>query len=125
MTIYLEMDDDWYDQYMLQINKLIMGVTVAVREDAQTACPVDTGDLKESLVEVNPEPGVGRVQSDVTYCLSVEFGDHNEQWVRAHTRKGHHVQAHSRWANGPEQPYFRPAVYRVRALPDYVSAGVV
>jgi len=106
----------WYDQLLPKINTMIMRVTTAVRQDAQTICPVDTGALKASLIETNPEPGVGHVSSHLDYAATVECGFRGNVVVHAHMRQGHPVREHVRKARSPEQPYMRPALYRTRDL---------
>ena len=102
--------------------------------DMQRAVPVLTGRLQGSLdwqVEYYegalPELQVGSFEDDegpVPYNLAVEFGYHGEEVVAEHVvhrgfkdgdqAVGYVVREHTRQANTPEQPYLRPALYRVR-----------
>ena len=110
-------EDDWFDQFLMPaINRTVMKVTVAVRDDARKVCPVDTGALKASLVARNSAPGVGRVASDMPYAAAVELGFHGTVTVRAHLRNGHPVREHTAHQNTPAQPYLRPSLYRKRNL---------
>lgn len=110
------MEDGWESQLEPVTNRLVMKVTSAVRDDAKQVCPVDTGDLEESLSALNMGVGVGWVSSHLDYCAAVELGFHGLEYVRAHLRLGTPVRAHVRQGNSPEQPFLRPALYRTRDL---------
>jgi len=113
----LQIDEDWYDsEFMPRVNDLVMRTTRAVREDAQSACPVDTGALRDSLVDLNVGVGVGIVASHLDYCAAVELGFDGLEYVNAHTRDGRPVRAFVRRGHSPEQPFLRPALYRERDL---------
>lgn len=117
MATELHFEDDWFNQFLMPaINRTVMKVAVAVREDAQKICPVDTGALKASLVALNSAPGVGRVASHLPYCAAVELGFHGTVTVRAHLRNGRPVREHTAHQNTPSQPYLRPSLYRKRDL---------
>lgn len=117
MANELRIHDGWYEyQLMPRVNDLVMKATVAVRDDAREICPVDTGELKASLVALNSGIGEGRVASHVPYCAAVELGFHGLEYVREHERQGRPVRSHVRRGNSPEQPFLRPALYRVRDL---------
>lgn len=116
MATRIEIEPGWYDQLGPEVNDLVIRVARAIRVDAQTICPVDTGDLKASLVDTNPRPGIGWISSDIPYCLAVEFGFHGEEYVRPHLRLGRPVRGHVRRGNSPEQPFLRPSLYRTRDL---------
>lgn len=110
-------EDGWYEEFLVpQINRTIMRVTAAVRDDAKRICPVDTGALRESLVALNSAPMTGRVSSHLPYCAAVELGFHGLEYVRPHTNRGRPVRGHVRWQNTPSQPFLRPSLYRVRDL---------
>lgn len=117
MATELEISDSWYDdELMPRVNDLVMKTTTAVRKDAQTACPVDTGALRDSLVDLNIGIGIGIVASHLDYAAAVELGFDGLEYVQAHTINGHPVRASVRRGNSPEQPYLRPALYRERDL---------
>jgi hypothetical protein len=108
------MESGWPEELAPYINRMVMRMTEAVRDDAQKICPVDTGALKASLTAINAAPGVGRVISDLPYAAAVEFGFDGEEIVSAHMRLGRPVREHTRHGRSPEQPYLRPALYRER-----------
>ena len=117
MATELQIDDGWYDnELMPRVNDLVMRTTRAVRKDAQSGCPVDTGELRDSLVDLNVGIGVGIVASHLDYAAAVELGFDGLEYVQAHVREGHPVESFVRRGHSPEQPYLRPALYRERDL---------
>lgn len=116
VSVELEIDEGWFDQLVPKVNTLIVKTMTEVRKDAQAICPVDTGDLKESLTVVNSAPMQARITSHLPYCAAVECGFHGEEYVRAHMRQGHPVRGHIRRGNSPEQPFLRPSLWRERDL---------
>lgn len=117
MSTTLQINDGWYEDHVLpKVNEVVVRTALAVRSDAQQICPVDTGALKESLTVLNVSLGVARVASHLPYCAAVELGFHGQEYVSPHMRQGHPVRGHTRQGNSPEQPFLRPALYRVRDL---------
>lgn len=106
----------WEDQIDRRVNSVVMYVGRAVHRDAVRTCPVDTGDLRDSLTLINFRPKIARIVSHVPYFPAVELGFHGEEMVRAHLRLGRPVRAHIRQGNTPAQPFARPALYRRRSL---------
>lgn len=80
----------------------------AIRDDAKRYCPVDTGDLKDSIEHV--------VATDHTLIVSA-YGS-NERWYAAYVELGHRVYHPSTGVVGPEivppQSFLRPALYQQR-----------
>lgn len=76
---------EWYGRECLQHinNKLHNKMTLAsnfVKDEAKRRVPVDTSNLKKSLTyEVVEENGeiVGRIGTNVSYAIHVEYGDEN------------------------------------------------
>lgn len=103
----------------------------AILADMQADTPVLTSRLRDSeRFEVVENPGaapelhVGSYPDDegpVPYKLAVEFGFDGEQFVREYvntdfmgTGREVLIRAHTRQGHSPEQPYMRPALWRVR-----------
>lgn len=105
--------EGWVDD---QENRVVMAVGRAVHVDARRGCPVDTGNLKDSLTLINARVKIARIISHVRYFPAVELGFHGEEIVRAHMRQGRPVREHARRGNTPAQPFARPALYRRRNL---------
>lgn len=93
--------------------------------DMQDGTPVLTGRLRDAekfeVIDNDaaaPELHVGVYPDDegiIPYKLAVEFGFLGPEQVRAYiTHTGRHVDSYWRMGNSPEQPYMRPALYRVR-----------
>lgn len=81
----------------------------AIAEDARRYCPVDTGDLKDSITH--------DVATDHALLVSAYGSD--ERWYAAYVELGHRV-AHGRGGPvGPEivapQPFLSPALYQHRS----------
>lgn len=117
---------DWRAQLSAAEFQLLDGTFgPAILNDMQAGTPVLTSRLRDSeRYEVVENPGaapelhVGSYPDDegpVPYKLAVEFGFEGEEFVREYvTRTGHVVHAHTRMGRSPEQPYMRPALWRVR-----------
>lgn len=124
-SVRIEFEPDWLEQ--LRAAEFVMLDTEfgpAILADMKAGTPVLTGRLVASedyqVVDTpdGPELQVGSFEDDegrVPYVLATEFGFHGEEVVRTYeTRTGHVVHEHLRHGNTPEQPFMRPALYRVR-----------
>lgn len=130
-VVRVEMSPSWRaDLSAAETALLAEKLGPAILDDAQRGCPVDTGRLKASLdLRVHegdpPYLTVGSYPDDegpVEYAAAVEMGFHGIEQVREYVNhnfmgSGREVliRAHERHANTPEQPYLRPALYRVRS----------
>jgi hypothetical protein len=102
----------------------------AILADMQDGTPVLTGRLRDSerfeVVEQGDKPAlhVGVYPDDdgiIPYKLAVEFGFHGLEQVRGHFNRNFMgsgrtvwIRPHERMGYSPEQPYMRPALWRVR-----------
>ncbi len=99
--------------------------------DMQDGTPVLTGRLRDAEKfevidndDAAPELHVGVYPDDegvIPYKLAVEFGFHGIEQVDEYinhnffgTGEVRVIRAHERMGNSPEQPYMRPALWRVR-----------
>lgn len=120
------LNPDWRAQLSAAEFQLLDGTLgPAILADMQAGTPVLTSRLRDSeRFEVVENPGaapelhVGSYPDEdgpVPYKLAVEFGFRGPEFVREYeTRTGHVVHAHMREGYSPEQPYMRPALWRVR-----------
>ena len=126
------LNPDWRAQLSAAEHRLLEETFgPAILADMQAATPVLTSRLRDSeRFEVVDQPDaapvlhVGSYPDDdgpVPYKLAVEFGFHGEEFVREYinhdfmgTGREVLIRAHTRQGNSPEQPYMRPALYRVR-----------
>lgn len=105
------------------IEKSIENVTVFVRDDARLRCPVDSGDLRQSIdYEVTKEEGKvkGTVFTNTDYAPYVEFGTgpvgeaSNEQAGITYRQEKWLVnipEVGLRYTEGqPAQPFMYPAI---------------
>lgn len=123
MSNDIQEEPGWQDLLTPMINTTIMKTATAVRKDAQAICPVRTGELKASLVEINSAPMQARIISHLAYFAATELGFHGEEFVHDYvnhnfmgTGRVVNIQSHVRHGNTPEQPFVRPALYRTRDL---------
>lgn len=126
------MHPDWRAQLSAAEYQLLDGTFgPAILADMQAGTPKLTGRLEASekyeVIEhpaAAPELHVGSYPDDegpVAYKLAVEFGFHGEEFVGEYvnhdfmgTGREVLIRAHTRMGNSPEQPYMRPALWRVR-----------
>jgi hypothetical protein len=99
-------------------------ITEAVADDARAGCPIDSGDLVETIGTRYPGKLRGVVVvggEDAPYWASVEYGS-----------DPHLIESHGPWSlrsddneyfgrvvhhpGTPEQPFMRPAIYRRRSM---------
>lgn len=101
-------------------------LTAEVAADARRACPVDTGELLESIHDEHHAIGIGRVYVGTGHWASVEYGSRPHD-IRAHNpngalhffwlREGRDVFFRSIHHPGTlAQPFMRSALFVARAL---------
>ncbi|MGH3438863.1 MAG: hypothetical protein ACRDRN_20630 [Sciscionella sp.] len=134
-TVRVQLHPDWRTQLSAAEHRLLDETFgPAILADMQAGTPVLTSRLRDSerfeVVDnptAAPELHVGSYPDDegpVPYKLAVELGFHGEEFVREYVvhrgfgpgdaALGYVVHAHIRMGNSPEQPYMRPALWRVR-----------
>lgn len=120
------MDEAGMAQIEARIGRLVGRVVDDVADDAERACPVDTGALQSTIrPEHDGRALVGRVwvgsmARGVDYWASVEYGS-RPHIIRSHgnypLRNRETGQVFGRVVHHPgtpAQPFMRPAVYRQR-----------
>lgn len=103
------------------IARILEKVASAIEADAKAGCPRDTGKLANS-VHHTVDGRTARIGTDVDYALSVEFGSkphiirpNGHPFLKFPGRDGEDVFAREVHHPGtPEQPFMRPALFRVR-----------
>lgn len=109
-----------------ECDRLAMRVTGLVAADARRGCPVDTGELLDSVCEVHHAPMVGRVYVGTDHWHPTEYGSLPHD-IRARTpggvlhffweREGREMFLRSvRHPGTPAQPFMRAAIYQARVL---------
>jgi hypothetical protein len=102
---YIE-DGDWREKLAVDTRAMFGKLVGEVRADAKALCPVDTGDLRDSIdSEILGE--TARVGSDLDYALYVEEG-HRVAY------RGADGLTHFTGDVVPPQPFLRPSIYRIR-----------
>jgi hypothetical protein len=101
--------------------KGVRKATEAAADDARAGCPIDSGDLVESIGTRYPGGLVGVVVVGTDHWAETEYGS-----------APHIIRSHGPWSlrsdddeyfgpvvhhpGTPAQPFMRPALYRQRAL---------
>ena len=104
-----QMDGGWQEELLARWDEYAdTNLGPAIRDDARRYCPVDTGDLKDSITY--------DVATDHALIVSAYGSD--ERWYAAYVELGHRVYHPSTGVVGPEivppQPFLRPALYQHR-----------
>lgn len=99
-------DPDWRERIAQDMRDLIDRLSGEILADAQAACPVDTGHLRESLKR-GIEGTTARIGTDLNYGLYLEEG-HRVAY------RGADGGTHFTGDVVPPQPFLRPALYRQR-----------
>ena len=91
---------------------------------------VRTGNLRRNWSQIMPvrEPdgwrgGIGSGETE--YAAYHEFGFSGSVGVRAHTRRGHAVRAHTRNVSYAGRPYARPALVEVRERIEAIHSDAI
>lgn len=103
MATRIVWEPGWEQRIDGDVTELLERLGTVIEADAKAGCPVDTGELRESI-EHEVSDDTLRVGSNVSYAGYVEEGHRIVAW-------GHDT---GRYA--PPQAYLRPALYRQRAL---------
>lgn len=101
--------------------KGVRKITEAIADDARAGCPIDSGDLVDSIGTSYPGELRGIVTVGTDHWRETEYGS-----------APHLIHSHGRWSlrsdegeyfgrtvhhpGTPEQPFMRPALYRKRSL---------
>jgi len=117
-----------------KVKKAMILTGYAIEAAAKKGAPVDTGNLAASISTSwsgdgpdQGKEGVGTpptapgeesvvVGSNVEYAKYQEFGFHGEIKVKAHTRGGSGVKAHTRKVNYAGKPYLYPAFQKKKGM---------
>lgn len=115
------MEDGWQINLARPVDTMVVNTMTHIRADAQSACPVDTGDLRDSLTVIHAGPGRARMISHLPYFAATELGYHGPEDVREYVNhdfmgsgRAVVIRAHTQMGNTPSQPFARPALYRRR-----------
>lgn len=96
------------------LKKGVTKATKLVQGDAKELCPVDEGQLRNSItaeVEETPRKIVGKVGSNVEYAPYVEFGTGQKGEASPSPPKSDQdIRYRQDWSGMPAQPYLYPAL---------------
>lgn len=111
--------DAWFDTRIQQ--RGVRRLTEAIADDARAGCPIDSGELVESIGTRYPGKMRGMVIVGTDHWVPTEFGSPAHE-IRPRKKKalawpgGLHPVGKVDHPGTPEQPFMRPALYRRRNL---------
>lgn len=117
----LDVHEGYVAYFKAATGKGVRKNTEAVADDARAGCPIDSGDLVESIKPRFPGGLVGVVEVGTEYWSDVEYGSRPHE-IRSHgpwslrSDEGEYFGRVVHHPGTPAQPFMRPALYRKRAL---------
>lgn len=125
-NVHVDFDESSLGEIRGRTTLTVMEVAELVAKDARLGVAVLTGDLQETI-EAEKFGDGARVYcggEDADYWATVEFGsdphpiDSTGPWSLHNAETGQYFGRHVDHPGTPEQPFMRPALYRIRRLPD-------
>lgn len=113
---------DFESWFTAHVGANVRQVTEAVARDAIAGCPIDSGDLVESIGTRYPGKLRGVVTVGTDHWAPTEFGsrphwiDSHGDWSLHNAETGEYFGRRVWHPGTPEQPFMRPALYRKRKL---------
>lgn len=126
-NVHLDFDESSIGEIQGRTNLTLREVAELVEKDAKLGCPVLTGDLQGTIGSERVTDELWRVYvggEDADYWATVEYGsdphpiDSHGPWPLRNHETGQVFGPHVDHPGTPEQPFMRPALYRIRRLPD-------
>lgn len=117
----LDVHEGYVAYFKAAAGKGVRAKTREVADDARAGCPIDSGDLVESIRERFPGGLVGVVEVGTDHWAETEYGS-RPHIIRAHgpyslrSDDGEYFGRVVHHPGTPAQPFMRPAIYRQRAL---------
>lgn len=120
----IRVNPDFESWFKVHQGRDVKRITEAVADDARAGCPIDSGDLVDSIKERYPGSLIGVVTvggEDAPHWESVEYGgdphlivSHGPWSLRSD--EGEYFGRVVHHPGTPEQPFMRPALYQRRRL---------
>lgn len=110
-------------QIEVGLAKLTRHITEEIADDARKRCPIDTGELRESIHTAYPGKHRGWVLVGTDHWAPTEYGSKphvievRRKRVLANKETGEVFGRKVRHPGTPEQPFMRPAAYTKRRIP--------
>jgi hypothetical protein len=118
----LDVHEGYVAYFKAASGKGVRKSTEATADDCRAGCPIDSGDLVESIGTRYPGGLVGVVVVGTDHWADVEYGS-RPHIIRAHgpyslhnAETGEYFGPVVHHPGTPAQPFMRPALYRQRAL---------
>lgn len=115
------MDPNWPAHLQQRIPEINMRMAKAVAADARLACPVDDGDLRDSI-EPKQHGADARVHVGTDHWAPTEYGSLPHEirstgpWPLRNAKTGEVFGQVVQHPGTPAQPFMRPALYTKRSL---------
>jgi hypothetical protein len=116
---YLRVNHGWEAWFKAAQGKSVRKITENVADDARAGCPIDSGDLVESIGTRYPGGLVGVVVVGTDHWPATEYGS-APHIIRAHgpwslrSDEGEYFGPIVHHPGTPAQPFMRPAIFRKR-----------
>lgn len=120
MAVRVVIDPAGMGHLDLILERLTHNVVEEIADDARRRCPVDTGELEESIGTRYPGPRHGQVTVGTDHWHPTEYGSPphtirvRNAKVLANRETGEFFGRTVQHPGTPEQPFMRPAAYTKR-----------
>lgn len=116
---HVEQTPTWRLKLRAETQDDLIRIVEDVADDARRGCPVDTGELLESIGTAYL-PSVGFVYVGTDHWAPTEYGadphpiDSHGPWPLRNRETGQVFGQHVNHPGNPAQPFMRSALYRIR-----------
>lgn len=123
MAAFVIVNPDWREHLEVDTQADFRRLVEDIADDVRHGCPVDTGEMLETIETHYPEPNVGIVSVGTDHWAPTEYGsaphpiDAHGPYSLHNAETGQYFGPHVNHPGTPAQPFLRPAIYRHRARP--------
>lgn len=116
---FLTVHESYRAYFKAAEGKGVRRLTEKIADDARAGCPIDSGDLVESIGTSYPGDLVGVVTVGTDHWAETEYGSH-PHIIRSHgpwslrSDEGEYFGRVVHHPGTPAQPFMRPALYQRR-----------
>lgn len=119
---HIRVNHEWEAWFQAHQGRNVRKVTEEVADDARAGCPIDSGDLVESIGTRYPGKLRGIVVVGTDHWRATEYGSaphiirSHGDWSLHNAETGEYFGPVVHHPGTPEQPFMRPALYQKRRL---------
>lgn len=123
MAEYVIQDPGWQDMLRAYTQDDFVLLVEDIADDARHACPVDTGELVDTIETHYPAPGIGIITVGTDHWAPTEYGsaphpiDAHGPYSLHNAETGEYFGPHVNHPGTPAQPFMRPALWKRRVRP--------